>query len=117
PGILNWMIDGFLIWREGGLAPPAGVKAATNEYRATSDPIGDFLASGTIRRTGAEASAQDLWDCYRGYCNFMGTDHITRPSFGNYLSGRGIEKQKIGNVKYRGIEIKPDLMWVWPPPE
>ncbi|MCS6624353.1 phage/plasmid primase, P4 family [Roseibacterium beibuensis] len=45
PGVLNWMVEGLLSYLEIGLAPPDAVRAATEEYRRESDPLGEFLAT------------------------------------------------------------------------
>jgi putative DNA primase/helicase len=44
PGILNWALEGCLMWQEHGLEPPQEVQTATEEYREEMDPLGDFLA-------------------------------------------------------------------------
>src|SRR5262249_26030178 len=44
PGILNWALDGFRMWRESGLSPPDAIRNATAQYRAESDDLGQFLA-------------------------------------------------------------------------
>src|SRR5690606_19427571 len=41
-GILNWMIDGYLMWRENGLMVPEKVRAATAEYKAESNHVLQF---------------------------------------------------------------------------
>lgn len=65
-GILNWMIAGLCDYLEGGLQEPAQVRDATEEYRADSDPIGDFLATACEIDGGSDwLSARDLIDaCY-----------------------------------------------------
>ncbi len=42
-GVLNWMIAGLIDYLENGLQIPDAVKAATQEYREDSDPMGAFL--------------------------------------------------------------------------
>ncbi len=93
PGILNWMLDGFRMWRERGLSPPESVAAATREYRADSDPIGNFLGTATVRVEGAFLRAQDLFACYEGWCEAAGLKPVTSALFGQLLNGRGIERE------------------------
>jgi len=68
-GILNWLIDGLLAFLELGLAPPASVTEATEEYRRESDPIGEFLlTSCTITgEPGDTITAADLSNAFTFY--------------------------------------------------
>jgi putative DNA primase/helicase len=42
-GILNWVIEGALLWKKQGLNPPDAVRYATKEYRDEEDLIGQFI--------------------------------------------------------------------------
>ncbi|WP_019013170.1 phage/plasmid primase, P4 family [Elioraea tepidiphila] len=44
PGILRWAIDGCLAWQRVGLAPPAVVRAATDEYLQDQDAFAAWAA-------------------------------------------------------------------------
>lgn len=48
PGILRWCVDGLLDYLENGLGEPREVLVATAEFRAESDPIGQFLTDCTV---------------------------------------------------------------------
>ena len=37
PGILAWMVDGCILWRERGLEPPSAVRNATEAYLEAED--------------------------------------------------------------------------------
>jgi putative DNA primase/helicase len=43
PGILRWMVEGCLEWRQTGLCPPAEIRARTDEYIADADTFETFL--------------------------------------------------------------------------
>lgn len=42
-GILNWAIEGCIDWMNNGIKAPSVVLDATNEYKAESDIIGQFI--------------------------------------------------------------------------
>ncbi len=42
-GILKWCIEGCLLWKQEGLSLPEAVAEAIDNYRKTSDVIGQFL--------------------------------------------------------------------------
>jgi putative DNA primase/helicase len=48
PGILLWAIDGCLAWQRIGLAPPAAVEDATEQYLGEEDTLGRWLAEACI---------------------------------------------------------------------
>lgn len=43
PGILAWAVNGCLEWQRIGLADPKAVTQATEDYRASSDALGEFF--------------------------------------------------------------------------
>ncbi len=45
PGILRWMIDGCIDWRQNGLIRPPGVLNATENYFAEQDVLSQWLES------------------------------------------------------------------------
>lgn len=47
-GIFQWLIEGLNQFQEIGLSPPDAVVAATAEFRAEQDPVGDFLSTCTV---------------------------------------------------------------------
>ncbi len=42
-GILNWLIQGYAMWRKEGLNEPDAIKNANNEYRMDMDVVGTFV--------------------------------------------------------------------------
>ncbi len=42
-GILNWLIQGYSIWRKEGLEEPKVIKEANTEYRMDMDVVGSFV--------------------------------------------------------------------------
>jgi putative DNA primase/helicase len=42
-GILNWIIEGALLWQKEGLGRPPEVTEATDEYRRSEDRLGQFF--------------------------------------------------------------------------
>lgn len=107
-GILNWLLDGYLDWVESGLRPPEEVVAATEEYRAESDPIAAFLADGCERREGATAQAATLYQGYVIWCKRNGAEPVSSTRFGRLLSAKGIHKDKQGVIVYVGLRLRPD---------
>lgn len=121
-GILAWMVKGALDYLDGGLRVPEGVRAATQEYREESDPIGAFIRNGCIV-TGKDEDKSSPEDLFIGYSNFAkreGLSEFKQPTFSKRLpdqtrkSWRGpdnlmhqFRKGKSGTTIYYGITVKP----------
>jgi putative DNA primase/helicase len=73
PGILAWLVRGCLEWqRVGGLNPPECVKAATGEYRADEDTVGQFVEERCQVGEKFGVGATELYQSYRRWCQDMG---------------------------------------------
>lgn len=67
-GILNWLIQGCLLWKEEGLKDPQEVIDATAEYRKDQDIIAQFLDDCCIRKPEAEISKKEFKAVYLKWC-------------------------------------------------
>lgn len=126
-GILAWMVKGALDYLDGGLRVPEGVRAATQEYREESDPIGAFIRNGCIV-TGSDNDRSSPEDLFIGYSNFAkreGLSEFKQPTFSKRLpdqtrkSWKGpddlmhqFRKGKSGTTIYYGITVKPAYLKV-----
>lgn len=107
-GILNWMLEGYAAWAREGLNPPDKVKAATEDYRHESDPLGEFLETWTDRAPGGRAKAKTLLEKYGAFCKDNGyPEPKSGVSFGKALKGRGLESMKSEGVKvWLGLALR-----------
>ncbi len=105
-GILNWMLDGFRLWAEGGLTIPEEVQAATREYREDSDPLGQFISAAVEEKEGARTYAKDLYEAYEQWCLKNAVTPMKQGGFGRSLSERGFHKEKVGIYIYNNIHLK-----------
>ena len=106
PGILNWIVEGYRIWRVEGLAVPESVALATKEYREQSDPIGQFIETCVRHEPEATIGASLLHEVYAHWSRANGVGRPwSQTAFGRYLSDHGY--RRIGNwpVLYQ------DLFW------
>lgn len=72
PGILRWAVIGCADWQQHGLAEPASVAAATAEYRAESDVLGEFLSAHLVFEPDARCSRKALRERYEEWCKDAG---------------------------------------------
>lgn len=116
-GILNWLLDGYRMWKEQGLTPPDAVLRATEEYRAESDPVGEFMGiavrrvpadecPGGLAGTGPSVYASRLYALYCKWAGANGMRPFSGTAFGRRLSDLGYHKDKLGGyVVYLDLEI------------
>jgi putative DNA primase/helicase len=116
PGILNWALDGFRMWRERGLSAPPAILVATAEYRTESDRIGAFLEAATRPDADGKILSSQLFACYEGYAAAMEFTACSRRLFGLELSKRGIGPSKSGVKSRCGIKWSGEIDWDWTVP-
>jgi putative DNA primase/helicase len=107
PGILAWAVRGCLDWQRDGLRHPAVVEAATQEYRAESDPLVQFFADRCVIDSNAHVAAKDLFNAYQSWCtaeHMAGPDRLSQQAFGLRIRERfeAVEKR---TVTYKGIGL------------
>lgn len=124
-GILNWLLEGYRMWRAEGLSPPDEVVAATEGYRTESDWLGEFLDAVCLTGAALETATgkpaeqhseafRDLYDAYAAWCFANRREKRGETAFGRRLSERpGVSRVKSGMVRYHGIRIE-DRSWLDP---
>lgn len=108
-GILNWALEGCLAWHDDGLTEPPELVAATADYRADMDVLGQFISDCCLLADGVSARASDL---HHAYIRWAETEGERRPlsvrKFGLALRERGMEKRTSNGVWWDGIAIRMD---------
>ena len=110
PGILNRLLAACLEWQRRGVDPPPAVRAATDAYKAESDPLGDFLEQCTTRKPAngknvARVMAKELLDAYTGWATANGCEAMSAKALGDVLRGRFEKRLFGGMVSYVGIRL------------
>jgi len=95
PGILNWAVDGCLLWQKQGLEMPAIVSKATQQYRSSQDTVGLFLEEKTL--SGSEflahhTKASVLYKHYTEWCEEAGERPLSQRKIAESLLERGFER-------------------------
>jgi putative DNA primase/helicase len=123
-GIFAWMVRGALDYLENGLGVPAGVRAATAEYREESDPIGAFIRNA-CHVTGSDQdreTPEDLFNAYMRFARREGLSEFRQPTFTRRLpdqtrkTWKGLDgmmhmfrKGKASATIYYGIRVKDEF--------
>ncbi len=105
PGILAWAVRGCLEYqRDGGLRPPERVQAATREYRAGQDQLGEFIDDSCDTAESATVTNPAL---YAAYQMWAGKGAWSHRRFTAAMRERGYEPTRSGKARgWVGIGLK-----------
>jgi putative DNA primase/helicase len=104
-GVLNWLLDGARIWLEKGLVVPDSIKAATDEYREDSDPLGRFLRECVREAPGCSVQASVMYGAYVDWCKVNAERPWSQTAFGRALPDKGF-KRSDGRIRvYLNTEL------------
>lgn len=67
-GILNWILEGCLMWQAEGLEPPEAVVEFTKESREEQDILGQFIRDEVTFDPLVASYVTDLYDSYVLWC-------------------------------------------------
>jgi len=99
-GILNWLIDGYRLYRNEGLEPSELIKASIKQFAAESDILSIFLDETIIRSEKERLSTAVLYRLYAVWAKARGNKPMRIQSFVGELRKRYevFHDRKIGNV-------------------
>ncbi|WP_043062316.1 DNA primase family protein [Brucella anthropi] len=104
PGILNWLIEGVLIFLREGLVIPASVEAKTQEYRDEMDPTSAFCARCIEADERGEVTAKDFYQAYVDFTVDQGGKPISLTRFGLIMKKK-YRREDGRAVKYHGLRL------------
>ena len=67
-GILNWMLEGYKLFRSQGLEMPDSVIRATTDYQMFSDKMGQFFEECIEKKKGSELRRGAVYTRYKEWC-------------------------------------------------
>lgn len=114
PGILNWAVEGCLLWQHCGLKSPPAVDMATEDYRSSQDLIGIFLNETCQicpQKKSGYVKAKDLYKAYCDWCEEAGERPMPHRILSIKLAERGFVKRrafKPGLVVWDGLRLLSD---------
>lgn len=98
PGILNWMLRGYVSYRDGGLREPDAVLEATQEWRYSQDHMLMFASEVLVSSTGSGVPINDVHAAYTRWCDKHDITFTSRASAMNIFS----------ELQRRGFDVRKD---------
>ncbi len=103
-GILNWLIEGVLIFLREGFVVPEAARAATQDYRDEMDPVGQFVNSCVKESQGSKVQASTMYTAYETWCLANGMTALKQTNFGRKI------KTKLTRVDTGGLRFFTDCV-------
>ncbi|MFA6007032.1 MAG: phage/plasmid primase, P4 family [Candidatus Shapirobacteria bacterium] len=110
-GILNWLIEGCLLWQKEGLSPtPEVVEIATKTYQSENDVLSDFIVSECEETEGVLTQSTVLYKNYVSWAEdakLKDRDMLSNTLFGKMMTEKHNKvKRNGGLIHYQGIKLK-----------
>lgn len=110
PQILEWMIEGCIIWQAGGLRPPERVRAATEAYFANQDMLAEWRMEHCETGPGYWETPSRLFASWRAYAKAAEYPVGVQSSFVDRMESAGFQqtRDRVKGRQWQGIRLKPD---------
>jgi putative DNA primase/helicase len=106
--VLTWMVDGYRLYEEHGLAAPDAVLRATSAYQLDSDALGRFIKDRCGTGPQCQCAVSRLYQAWESWCSEDGTDPGSKKALGVALERRGFPEHRTGQGRFRkGICLRP----------
>jgi putative DNA primase/helicase len=107
PGILQWMIEGCLMWQRDGLSPPPVVREATESYLAEEDGIARWIEECCVTGKQHWCANARLWPSWKAWAEGANEQPGSRKRFGTALESHGLVAEKSQGLRgYKGLDLR-----------
>lgn len=104
-GILNWALEGYLMWQKEGLGTCTAVQEATKEYRQESDSLQRFLDECTIQDKTSIVRANELYEAYREWVSTNGEYLLSNTKFGKEMAVKLKRDRDMKSIFYKDLKL------------
>lgn len=103
-GILNWLVEGAIMWQVEGLNPPESVKQAVQDYRQSNDQMQEFIDECCDVGSMYSVKAAELYKVYNRWCRETNHFPISSTKFGTRMADKFRKVRKNNGVFYYGLQ-------------
>ncbi len=108
-GILNWIVQGAIMWQQEGLEDPEAVTKVIEAYRAEMDPLDAFLEECCTTGQNYSIKAREMYDAYHEWAKESEEYKMSLNKFGREMSKKLLRVKKRDGWYYVGLKLKePD---------
>lgn len=106
PGILQWAIEGCMAWQRVGLAPPAIVTDAVDDYFAEQDIVGTWFAERCERVPGEAVSCRTLFADWEHWAKQRREAVGTEMRFSAALERKAVKKRTAKGMVFKDVALR-----------
>ena len=108
-GILNWIVQGAIMWQQEGLEDPEAVTKVIEAYRAEMDPLDAFVEECCTTGQNYSIKAREMYDAYHEWAKESEEYKMSMTKFGREMSKKLLRVKKRDGWYYVGLKLKePD---------
>ena len=108
-GILNWIVQGAIMWQQEGLKDPEAVTKVIETYRAEMDPLDAFLEECCTTGQNYSIKAREMYDAYHEWAKESEEYKMSMTKFGREMSKKLLRVKRRDGWYYVGLKLKePD---------
>lgn len=108
-GILNWIVQGAIMWQQEGLEDPEAVTNVIESYRAEMDPLDAFLEERCTTGQNYSIKAREMYDAYHEWAKESEEYKMSLNKFGREMSKKLLRVKRRDGWYYVGLKLKePD---------
>lgn len=108
-GILNWLIQGYAMWKKEGLGDADAVSKANEEYRMDMDAVGTFV-NDCLEIDGSlswRLHTKILYETYIKWCNKNNERVMSQKWLGLRMSEKGFKRLSTNGQRFwLGLAVK-----------
>lgn len=105
PAILDWALEGVLLWQKEGLEIPETIKQASQNYRQEMDVLESFIADVCTVIPGGKAPAGDLFVKYKDWARENEEYLMSKQKFGQKMKEKFEYLRDSKGRYYSGLKI------------
>lgn len=103
--MLGWAVAGYREYIETGLAAPAAVTVATEDYQRSSDALARFLEECTMTNPHMYVTTADAFARWQVWAAQEGAEVLSLKAFGQALDRRGFPADPSRRRRRYGIGL------------
>lgn len=103
PAILNWALEGCLIWQKEGLNKPKKIAEASNDYRLEMDILERFISDKCLVGSGESIRAAEFYQLYKDWAEFNNEYTMSNKEFGEQMTEKFKKEKDRQGLYYAGV--------------
>jgi putative DNA primase/helicase len=105
-GILNWALEGLMLWRKERLGTAKAIEEATNEYKSESDLVQQWIDECVELIPDFNTPCIDAHNSFVEWCKYRGYPFFSFNSFSRAMTKKGFERRNNGRCReYIGLAL------------